>query len=512
MFILVVLFIIVCYFYGTRTFGYWKKKGVKHDPPLPFFGNNFKQFVQRASMCMMATETYKKYPGERVVGFYRGTKPELVIRDTDLIKRILITDFNNFYARGFIPHKTDIEPLLQNLFFADGDTWRLIRQRFTPTFSTAKLKAMFPIITERAAKLQVLAEDIVNKDFYDIRELMARYTTDFIGACGFGLNVDALSDENSQFRWLGKRIFQRTPRDAINGALKLMFPELCKKLTFLSPELEKSVVSLVTSIMKERNYKPAGKNDFIDLVLEIKQKGKISGESIEQKSPDGSPKIVELEISDLLIIAQVFVFFGAGFETSSTASSYTLHQLAFNPDCQEKAQEEIDRVLAKYGNKLTYEAINDLKYLEMCFFEGMRMYPSVGYLVRMCTSPHYTFSEIDLTIDEGVKVYIPIQAINRDEKFFPNPNKFDPDRFRDGIKDVKDFFLPFGSGPRACVGERLGQMQSMAGIAALLHKYSLEPAACSVLDPPPEPSGIVSESFVGGLPLKLKKRHHKVSS
>lgn len=453
MYIYILLFVIVIYLYSTRTFNYWKKKGVKYDQPLPFFGNNLKQFMQQASMCMMATEMYNKYPEERVVGFFRGSSPELIIRDPVIAKKILINDFQQFHARGFIPHKTNIEPLLKNLFFADGDLWKLIRQRFTPAFSTAKLKGMFHIITDRAEKLQMLADDITKKDFYDARELMARYTTDFIGACGFGIHMDSLNDENSQFRWLGKRVFQRTTKDAIISALKLMFPTIFQNLHFLSPEIETSMKYLVNTILKERNYKPIGKNDFIDLLLELKEKGKIVGESIEYKEADGKPKIVELEMSELLIIAQIFVFFGAGFETSSTASSYTLHQLAFNPDCQEKVQQEIDAVLAKYNNKLTYDAINEMHYLEMAFYEGMRMYPSVGYLVRKCTSPKYTFQDVDLTIDDEIKVYIPIQAMHRDPKYFENPEKFDPERFHNGTKHMKSFFLPFGDGPRACVGK-----------------------------------------------------------
>lgn len=453
MYIFVLLFVIVFYLYGTRTFNYWKKRGIKHDPPLPFVGNNWKQFAQQASMCMMATEMYNKYPEERVVGFYRGTSPELVIRDPEIAKTILISDFQHFYARGFIPYKTDIEPLLKNLFFADGDLWKLIRQRFTPAFSTSKLKGMFPIITDRAEKLQGLAEDITKKEFYDVRELMARYTTDFIGVCGFGINMDSLSDENSQFRWLGKRVFQRTARDGIYSALKLVFPTLFKKLHFLSPELETSMKHLVNTILRNRNYKPAGKNDFIDLLLELKEKGKIVGESIEHKEADGKPKVIELEMTEMLMVAQIFVFFGAGFETSSTASSYTLHQLAFNPDCQKKVQQEIDKVLAKYNNKLTYDAVNEMHYLEMAFYEGMRMYPSVGYLIRQCTSPKYTFKDLDLTIDEDIKVFIPIQAMHRDPKYFENPDKFDPERFRNGTKHMKHYFLPFGDGPRACVGK-----------------------------------------------------------
>ncbi|KAJ8713339.1 hypothetical protein PYW07_013709 [Mythimna separata] len=506
--ILAIVALVTLYFYGTRTFDYWKKKGIKHDKPLPIFGTNLKQFMQKASICNMATETYKKYPEEKVVGFYRGTAPELVIRDPEIIKRILTTDFQYFHSRGLNPHKTVIEPLLKNIFFADGDLWRLIRQRFTPAFSTGKLKAMFHIITDRAAKLQIITEEVVDREYYDVRELMARYTTDFIGVCAFGIDMDSLTDENSHFRKLGKRIFERRFRDAVAGALKIMFPELFKNMHLLAPELEENMKVLVQSVLKNRNYKPSGRNDFIDLMLELRQKGKIIGESIEKKNPDGTPKIVDLEMDDALMTAQAFVFFGAGFETSSTASSYTLHQLAFHPEYQRKVQQEIDTVLAKHNNKITYDAVKEMKYLEMAFYESMRMYPSVGYLIRMLCVPEYTFPELNLTINQDVKVLIPIQAIHRDEKYFRDPNNFDPERFSDGTKeDIKNFvYLPFGEGPRSCVGARLGQMQSMAGLAAVLQKFSVEPAACSVKEPLPDPAGIVSEGFIGGLPLKITRR------
>ncbi|XP_053606273.1 cytochrome P450 6B2-like [Plodia interpunctella] len=509
MLVVIILFVFtVLYWYGTRTFNYWKVRGVKHDNPLPFLGNNLKQFIQKASMGMVANEMYKKYPNEKIVGFYRATAPELVIRDPEIAKRILVTDFNCFYARGLNPHRTVVEPLLKNLFFSDGDLWRLLRQRFTPTFSTGKLKAMFPLITKRAEQLQVITEEITKIDFYDARELMARYTTDFIGECGFGINMDSLSEENNQFRRLGKRIFQRNLRDIVCTALKFIFPELTKNLTLLTPELEKTMVKLVNAVLNERGNKPSVRNDFIDLLLEIKEKGNMIGESLEKKNQDGAPKIVEIELDDLLLTAQVFVFFGAGFETSSSASSFTLHQLAFNPECQVKVQNEIDQVLAKYDNKLTYDAIKDMKYLEMAFNEGIRMYPSPGYLIRMCCVPEYTFPELNLTIHNGVKTFIPIAAIQNDEKYFCNPDQFDPERFQDGAKEnIKNFvFLPFGEGPRACVGARLGQMQSMAGLAAVLQKFSVEPATCSKLKPDPDPAGIVTEGFLYGLPLKFKKR------
>ncbi|XP_053606786.1 cytochrome P450 6B2-like [Plodia interpunctella] len=496
------------YWFGNKNFNYWKGKGIKHDPPLPFVGNNLKQFIQKASVGMTSNDVYNRYPEEKVVGFYRASAPELVIRDPEIAKRILMSDFNSFSARGLNPHRTVVEPLLRNIFLGEGDLWRLLRQNLTPLFSTGKLKAMFPLIVARAERLQTLADEITGHDFYDARELMARYTTEFIGECGFGISMDTLTEENNQFRRLGRRIFERNLRDNIYFAIKFIFPELAKNMKLLAPELEEGLLTLVQTVIQEKKGKPSGRCDFIDLMLEIREKGNIIGESLDKKNPDGTPKIVEIELDDLLVAAQAFIFFGAGFETSSTASSYVLHQLAFNPDWQVKLQDEIDKVLASHNNKLSYEAIKEMKYLEMAFYEGSRMYPSVAYLVRMCTVPEYTFPELNLTINDGVKVFIPVAAYHNDEKYFSNPEVFNPERFRYGIKEdvKKGIYMPFGDGPRSCIGTRLGMMQAMAGLAAVLQKFTVEPAACSKRIPDPDPAGIITEGFLSGLPLKFKKR------
>lgn len=359
---------ILSYWYTTRNFSYWKKKGVKHDKPIPIFGNCFRQFFIRTCMSELAVERYKKYPQEKMVGFYFGNDIALTLRDPELIKRVMATDFQYFYPRGVNLYKDALEPLMNNLFSVDGDTWKLVRHRLTPAFSSAKLKAMFPLIVEKAEKLQIVAAEIAKTgEEVDVRDLMARYTTDFIGACGFGVDSDSLNDENSAFRKLGKRIFTITPRDAFRFILKVIAPEVFKSVKLYPPEIENSTIGLVKMIMEQRNYKPSGRNDFIDLLLELKQKGKMIGESVHKKNPDGTLQIVEMELDDNIMAAQVFIFFAAGFETSSSTTSFLLHQLAFHPDEQKKCQDEIDEVLNKYNGKLSYEAVQEMKYLEMAF-------------------------------------------------------------------------------------------------------------------------------------------------
>ncbi|XP_013161758.1 PREDICTED: cytochrome P450 6B6-like [Papilio xuthus] len=498
---------VALYLYGTRTFNYWEKRGIKHDKPIPFFGNNSRMYLWQKSMTEIGVEMYWKYPKERVVGFYRAMRPELVLRDPEIIKRVLVSDFGYFHMRGISTHKTVVEPIAKNLFLAEGDLWKLLRQRMTPAFTSGKLKAMFPLIVERAERLQTHAINAPPTGrVLDSREIMARYTTDFIGACGFGLDMDSLSVENSSFRQLGIDIFKVEVSQIIKQMLKEMFPEACKHFRIFS-KIEKDAYALVKTILQKRNYQPCGRHDFIDLLLESKQKGKMVGQSIESVKSNGMPEEVSLELTEELMMAQIVVFFAAGFETSSSSTSYTLHELAYNPEEQRKVQEEVDRVLAKYDNKLCYDAVSEMTYLHCAFKEGIRMFPSLGHLVRKCARK-YTFPDLDLTIDDGVSIFIPVQALHMDPLYFEEPEKFKPGRFlTDFINPLtKHIYLPFGEGPRACIGERLGLMQSLAGLAAVLSRYSVEPAPETLRHPRIDPTSNIVQSVVGGLPLMFKLR------
>nr|ARA91605.1 cytochrome P450 monooxygenase [Pieris rapae] len=510
---LTIIVLVVLYFYGTRTFKYWEKKGVKNDRPLPFLGNNARNYLMQKSATELAAEAYWKYPEEKVVGFYRSTKPEIVLRDPQLIKKVLTSDFYHFYPRGLNTHKMVVEPMLRNLFFADGDLWRLLRQRLTPAFTTGKLRAMFPLIVERAERLQLRALQATEQSggVIDARDLMARYTTDFIGACGFGLDADSLQDDDSEFRKLGNKIFQLGIRNVVTNFLKELFPETFKHLKFLG-NVEKTIIRLLKEVLKQRNYEPSNRNDFVDLLIECKKKGTIVGESIERLGADGKAARAELHVDDELLAAQMFVFFAAGFETSSSATSTALNELAHNIHVQRKVQQEIDRVLAKHNNKLTYEAVKEMTYLEWTFKEAMRVFPSLGFLIRECARK-YTFEDLNLTIDEEVSVIIPLQALHNDPQYFNDPKQFRPERFDPDVLNgdqYKNVYLPFGDGPRACIGARLGMMQSLAGLAAVLSRFSVYPAPGAPRYPRVNPASDIVQTVVGGVPLTFKLRESNV--
>ncbi|XP_073956306.1 cytochrome P450 6B6-like [Choristoneura fumiferana] len=495
------------YFHLIRSFNYWQKRGVKHDKPWPLVGNNAKDFLMLANVMDMGTEVYRKHPREKIVGFFNYSKPELVVRDLALAKRVL-TDSTYFHRRsGARPKDSRIQPLLMNLFSTDDDLWRLLRTRMAAAFSSGKLKAMFPLIIEKTERLQNRLQNIADQNKpIDARDLMQQFTADVIGAIGFGINSDSLNFGNTSFQQLSLKIKSLTYNRTVKLYLKQIFPIFFGSLN-VTKEIQREIVLMMKTIMQQRNNKPSNRNDFIDLLLECKKKGVMTGESIVEVNPDGSPKKVSIELDDDIMAAQIYVFFAAGFETSSSTMSHALHQLAHNPREQQKAQEEIDRVLAKHDNKLSYDAISEMIYLRWCLNEGLRIFPPGGILQRQCVRS-CIIPDVDVTIDPGVNVKIPVHAFHNDPEIFPEPKEFRPERFDPEVltKEQKLAYLPFGNGARACIAERMGLMQSLAGLAAVLAQFSVAPAPGAPRHPPTNPRSYIVQSFKTGLPLIFQQR------
>lgn len=449
---IVIIFVLAIYLYGTRNHNYWAKRNIKHDTPIPIFGNYFDVLFGRQNPVVMAMDIYKRYPTEKVVGFYCGNIPQLIIRDPETVRDIMSVDFEYFYKRG-MGRDIKKEPFLQNLFSAEGDLWKLIRQRLTPAFTTAKLKSMFPLIVKCAEKLQDLGDEIVAQGGEcEVRDLMARFSTEFIGACGLGIEMDTITNENSVFRKMGKEIFKLPFRDIFLLGIYDVLPETRNMYTIFNKDVENFFVHMITKVFEQRKYKPIGRNDFVDLLLDLAAKGKITGQSIEHRYPNGTPMAAELEMDTMCMVAQVFVFFAAGFETSSSSTSYLLYQLALNPEKQKKVHEEIDEILTKYDNKLCYESVAEMTYLDLAFKESLRMHPPVGMLNRECTRK-YKIPQLGITIDPGVKIVIPAYALHNDGKYFDNPEQFRPERFASNEDITSSYvYMPFGEGPRKCIG------------------------------------------------------------
>ncbi|XP_076241483.1 cytochrome P450 6a2-like [Calliopsis andreniformis] len=480
------------YYYLTSTYDFWKSRGVNGPKPVFLFGNIKDVMLQKMSMAEYLTKVWKEYESEPMIGIFMRRTPFLILRDTNHIKDVLIRDFSKFIDRGFsICEK--MEPLSVHLFNLEGQRWRPLRTRLSPVFSSGKLKEMFPLILECSEHLEKYLDKVVAKgEYVECRELTAKYTTDVIGSCAFGIEINALSDEESEFRRMGKKVFTPSFKELLRFRLRQSFPRFYNLLGYILPlqEVTKFFTKVVVDMMNYRTENDIVRPDFINTLIELK------------KHPD---KLENIKLTDTFLTAQAFVFFIAGFETSSSAMSNTLYELALNSDVQDKLRREIKEHYKKNNGELKYEQIKEMTYLDLVFKETLRKYPPGPMLLRRSKS-NYTFEGTKVTIPEKTFVSIPIFAIQRDPTIYPNPDAFIPERFNEDAVAARNpmHYLPFGDGPRNCIGARFADYQSKVGLIKILCNHKVDVCEKTMIPYEFHPTSFLLAPK-GGIYLKITK-------
>ncbi|KAK2489316.1 hypothetical protein MC885_016594, partial [Smutsia gigantea] len=190
--------------------------------------------------------------------------------------------------------------------------------------------------------------------------------------------------------------------------------------------------------------------------------------SQNSKEMDGHKALTDMEL-----VAQSIIFIFAGYETTSSVLSFLAYLLATHPDVQQKLQEEID---VTFPNKTlpTYDALVQMEYLDMVVNESLRLFPIVGRLERVCKKD----VEIKgVLIPKGTVVMVPVFILHKDPELWPEPEEFRPERFskknKDGLNPYT--YVPFGSGPRNCIGMRFALLNMKLAIVRVLQNFSFKP-------------------------------------
>lgn len=214
---------------------------------------------------------------------------------------------------------------------------------------------------------------------------------------------------------------------------------------------------IVKETVEHRKLNGVRRNDFLQLLIDLQSNAEDS---------------IENGLTMDEITAQVFIFFTASYETTSTALSFCLYELSLQQQLQEKARQEITEVLNKHNGQYTYDALAELTYLEQCIYESLRKYHPLTYLSRVCKET-YRVPGTDLVLEKGTNVIIPAFAIQRDPEIFPDPLHYNPERFSAETKAQLHTcaWLPFGEGPRFCIGLRFGMMKTKLALMHLLRNF-----------------------------------------
>ncbi|XP_018052419.1 PREDICTED: probable cytochrome P450 28d1 [Atta colombica] len=417
----ILIVLVILYFFLTKNYKYWQKRGIPcPDGALPGVGHFWEVTTQKITISEWCCRIYNAYRDRSMVGIYNFMTPTLMVREPELVKTVLQTSFTNFHENGL---KIDpkLDPLLaNNPFFNYGEKWMTGRKRLTYAFSSMRLKILLETVKQVCQTFEGYLDkkiDKAGKVELELKELFSRFTSQVVSGAGFG--IDGLS-----------------------------FNEEKEKDSFYAMD-----------VMEQRRKEATPRNDFLQLMSDLER---IEGDKFN------------LEI----LTSHAVSFFVDGYETSSSVLSFIGFHLASNPKVQEKLREEVMSVLNKYDDVITYEALKDMTYMDQVINESMRILPTLGFLSKVCTEETELRGSDGLVcrVERGMYIMISISGLQTDPRYWENPEEFDPDRFGPDRKhNIEKFtFLPFGEGPRMCVGMRMAQLQMKACLATFLRKYSIE--------------------------------------
>ncbi|XP_066597271.1 cytochrome P450 9e2-like [Prorops nasuta] len=449
-----------------HQYTYWSKRGVPTETNCPLFGSTWRFIFQITTPAKHVNNLYYSYPGRRCIGGMDFAMPILIIRDPELIKDIAVKNFDNCpNHRTFVDEEMD--PIFgKNVFSLKDERWKEMRNTLTPSFTASKMRIMFDLVSNCAKGFVDYLVDCPPGllEQLDTKDAFTRYTNDVIATAAFGITVNSMKNRENEFYVNGKDVASFTGIARLaKFILMRSMPRLTRffGLTFLSASATRFLKNVLTETVRTREQRGIVRPDMIQLLMQAREK-------------DGSG--YQMTMDD--IIAQGFIFFLAGFDTSSSFMCFMALELAFNRDIQERLRLEVDQLIESKGS-LTYEDMCQMTYMDMVISETLRKYPPLLIIDRECSRPFEIPASGDegaIVVEKGTVCVFPAYSLQNDPKYFPHPDKFDPERFNERNKEniTPYFYMPFGIGPRKCIGNRFALMEIKLIMAYLLQRFVLK--------------------------------------
>ncbi|XP_023219438.1 cytochrome P450 3A21-like [Centruroides sculpturatus] len=418
--------LLLCLIYQNRKFQYWKQQGIQCAI------NGICSFVLETTKALkkplhlIELEYYKKYG--RIYGRFLGVRPIICIAEPHILKKIFVKDFNTFHNRANV--QTGNPLFDKTMFLALDDDWKRIRCIVSPTFSSGKMRKMAYLVKECAEKFSEKLKKIADENennCIDCKKYITCFTIDVIASTAFGTKLSSLDDPNNEFVIMSRKAVNKDV--TLLDMILLLFPKLTKLIKIKSIHESFSYYKdFVLHVINQREKDKMKAYDFLQLLMDS-QKGVLEISPEEAKEEEMSNiKILPIHktMTSDEMMAQCAGFLFAGNETTTNAVAFVLYHMALYPEYQDKLIEEVDEIW-KTNDELNFDVLNKMQYMDAVINETLRKKPALIQLVRECTE-EYELPELGIKIPKGMNIIIPVYAMHYDKEYFPNPEKFDPDR------------------------------------------------------------------------------------
>uniref|UniRef100_A0A146LUW8 Cytochrome P450 4g15 n=1 Tax=Lygus hesperus TaxID=30085 RepID=A0A146LUW8_LYGHE len=386
----------------------------------------------------------------------------------------------------------------EGLLITTGEKWKLHRKLIAPSFHLNILKSFLGVFNKNSLDVVKKLEKEDGKEF-DCHDYMSEATVEMLLETAMG--VDKKAQENGydyamavmkmcdilhlrQTKlWMRPDMLfllssygrlQKQLLSTIHGLTKkvVSLRKADHKSGFVDTRLINNISDSPPEQVSTSDYSYGGSKGLKDDIDEdIGQKKRLAFLDLLISGAQGGVVLNDDEIQN-----QVDTIMFEGHDTTASASSFFLCVLADRQDIQEKVLDEIDRVFGDSDREVTFQDTLDLKYLERCIMETLRMYPPVPVIARDLKTDLKLVSS-DLTVPAGCTVIVGTYKLHRREDTYPNPEHFDPDNFLPERSASRHYysFIPFSAGPRSCVGRKYAMLKLKVLLTNILRQYRVLP-------------------------------------
>jgi cytochrome P450 len=405
-----------------------------------------------------------------------------MVNDPQVVRQVMDGATGNFPKSPLLGDA--LEPLLgESIFTTNGELWKRQRQMMDPAFAQARLNVAFPRMREATQALLERLEQLPEGAEYDVEVEMTHVTADIIFRTIFSVPMEGPD---------AHRVFEAFARyQAL--APRLMLPSLFNVRWMVWPwdiwrsrRAATEIRGLLEKLVRPRYdaYVAGQPHQHADILAAF-----LDARDAKTGEPFGFEELVN----------QVAMLFLAGHETSASALSWGCWLLANAPDIQQRMRDE---VVAQVGDR--QPEFTDMKQLTLTwnvFRETLRLFPPVGFMARQAAG---ACPMRDKTVPAGATIVVAPWLIQRHRQWWTEPDAFNPDRYdNDASREpLKQAYLPFGSGPRVCMGAAFALQEGALILSSLVRRWQLAPVPGHV----PQPVGRLTIRSANGVRLVLRRR------
>ncbi|KFB08388.1 cytochrome P450 [Nitratireductor basaltis] len=402
--------------------------------------------------------------------------PLLIANDPALIRHVLVDNARN-YKMARVRQKI-LRPILRDgLLTAEGDVWKRSRKAMAPVFTPRHIAGFARPMLEQAEQFASRYDAAVGGTV-DISRDMTMLTFDILAETLFSGEI---AGDPDSFAGQVDRLFETMGR--VDPLDLLGAPDWLPRITRLmgrnSLKFFRGIVARTIEMREEKMRRGESvPEDFLTLLLQA-------------EGPDG---LARAEIEDNII-----TFIGAGHETTARALGWTFYCLAMLPAEREAIEREIDAVLAREPDPVRW--LDEMPRARAAFEEAMRLYPPAPSINREAVEDdRYE----DLLIPKGTQVLVMPWTVHRHRKLWDDPEAYRPSRFhRENREQIDRYqYLPFGAGPRVCIGAKFAMQEAVIAMAVLMRRYHFDVTP----ETRPWPVQKLTTQPQGGLPMKVSLR------